>query len=192
MICQVANPTRSKPDLCGGPRPACLTDSRVGRQIQEIIHCGGPCRDRSFGSTEEISLRQPYPDARQLDFNLADADEIALFLADAAVAAGPAVMDVYEHGGEVWSKGDGSPVTLADKRAEAIVCESSPSHPSPSGRRGGVQPPLGSWPRSETGFCSSIDWTERKNCRPQRRIHDQRRSGRERKASCGRSLYARP
>ena len=67
-------------------------------------------------------MRQPYPDARQLDFNLADADEIALFLADAAVAAGPAVMDVYEHGGEVWSKGDGSPVTLADKRAEAIVC----------------------------------------------------------------------
>jgi 3'(2'), 5'-bisphosphate nucleotidase len=67
-------------------------------------------------------LRQLYPDGRQFNFNLATADEIAVFLADAAVAAGPAVMEVYEHGGDVWSKGDGSPVTLADQRAEAIVC----------------------------------------------------------------------
>lgn len=57
-----------------------------------------------------------------MNFDRASADEIAVFLADAAVAAGPAVMDVYERGGEVWCKGDGSPVTLADQRAEAIIC----------------------------------------------------------------------
>ena len=67
-------------------------------------------------------MHQLYPDGHQFNFNLANADDIAVFLADAAVAAGPAVMDVYEHGGDVWSKGDGSPVTLADHRAEAIVC----------------------------------------------------------------------
>jgi 3'(2'), 5'-bisphosphate nucleotidase len=67
-------------------------------------------------------LHQLQPDGHQFNFDLANADEIAVFLAGAAIAAGPAVMDVYEHGGDVWSKGDGSPVTLADHRAEAIVC----------------------------------------------------------------------
>ncbi len=67
-------------------------------------------------------MRQLHPDEQQFNFNSASADEIAVFLADAAVAAGPAVMDVYGQGGEVWSKGDGSPVTLADHQAEAIVC----------------------------------------------------------------------
>jgi 3'(2'), 5'-bisphosphate nucleotidase len=56
------------------------------------------------------------------DFERASPDEIALFLAEAALAAGPAVMDVYEHGGDPRAKADGSPVTLADLRAEAIVC----------------------------------------------------------------------
>jgi 3'(2'), 5'-bisphosphate nucleotidase len=50
-------------------------------------------------------------------------DEIALFLAQAALAAGPAVMEEYERGCEVSSKEDGSPVTSADRRAEAIICE---------------------------------------------------------------------
>jgi 3'(2'), 5'-bisphosphate nucleotidase len=68
-------------------------------------------------------LRQLHPDGHEFDFDSASADEIAVFLADGAVAAGPAVMDVYEQGGDVWSKSDGSPVTVADQRAEAIVCE---------------------------------------------------------------------
>jgi 3'(2'), 5'-bisphosphate nucleotidase len=67
-------------------------------------------------------LRHLRPDGPAFDYDSASADEIAAFLAAAAVAAGPAVMDVYERGGEVWSKGDGSPVTLADHRAEAVVC----------------------------------------------------------------------
>ena len=50
-------------------------------------------------------------------------DEIALFLAKAALAAGPAVMEEYDRGCEVASKADGSPVTSADSRAEAIICD---------------------------------------------------------------------
>ena len=46
-------------------------------------------------------------------------DEIALFLAKATLAAGPAVMEEYERGCSVASKQDGSPVTSADQRAEA-------------------------------------------------------------------------
>jgi 3'(2'), 5'-bisphosphate nucleotidase len=53
----------------------------------------------------------------------ASRDEIALFLAKAALAAGPAVMEEYERGCSVTSKADGSPVTSADHRAEAIICE---------------------------------------------------------------------
>jgi 3'(2'), 5'-bisphosphate nucleotidase len=49
-------------------------------------------------------------------------DEIAVFLARAALSAGPAVMEEYERGCEVVSKKDGSPVTSADRRAEAIIC----------------------------------------------------------------------
>ncbi len=50
-------------------------------------------------------------------------DEIALFLAKAALAAGQAVMEEYDRGCDVASKADGSPVTSADHRAEAIICE---------------------------------------------------------------------
>jgi 3'(2'), 5'-bisphosphate nucleotidase len=50
-------------------------------------------------------------------------DGIALFLAKAALAAGPAVMEEYDRGCDVASKADGSPVTSADHRAEAIICE---------------------------------------------------------------------
>jgi 3'(2'),5'-bisphosphate nucleotidase len=57
------------------------------------------------------------------DFERASPDEIALFLAEVTIAAGPAVMEVYERGGDPRAKADGSPVTLADLRAEAIVCE---------------------------------------------------------------------
>jgi 3'(2'),5'-bisphosphate nucleotidase len=61
--------------------------------------------------------------ARLFDFDRATRDEIALFLARAAVAAGPAVVEVYDQEVSAKTKGDGSPVTLADLRAEAIVCD---------------------------------------------------------------------
>ena len=61
------------------------------------------------------------PDLFSLD--RASRDEIALFLAKAALAAGPAVMEEYERGCSVASKEDGSPVTSADHRAEAIICK---------------------------------------------------------------------
>ena len=63
-----------------------------------------------------------YHTGGQLNFDLASLDEIAAYLAGVAVAAGPAVMEVYEAGGEVRSKSDGSPVTVADERAEIIIC----------------------------------------------------------------------
>ena len=46
-----------------------------------------------------------------------------MFLAKATLAAGPAVMEEYDRGCSVASKEDGSPVTSADHRAEAIICE---------------------------------------------------------------------
>ena len=61
------------------------------------------------------------PDAFALDAHTRD--EIALFLAGAALAAGPAVMEEYDRGCEVASKADGSPVTSADSRAEAIISD---------------------------------------------------------------------
>jgi 3'(2'), 5'-bisphosphate nucleotidase len=61
------------------------------------------------------------PNPRSLD--RASRDEIALFLAKVTLAAGPAVMEEYERGCSVASKADGSPVTSADHRAEAIICE---------------------------------------------------------------------
>ena len=64
-------------------------------------------------------VRDPDPFA----FDSRTRDEIALFLAEAVLAAGPAVMEEYDRGCEVSSKQDGSPVTSADRRAEAIICE---------------------------------------------------------------------
>jgi len=63
------------------------------------------------------------PIARPFDFDRSSRDETALFLAEAAIAAGPAVMDVYGHGDDVRAKSDGSPVTLADLRAERVICD---------------------------------------------------------------------
>ena len=62
-------------------------------------------------------------DPKPFQLDRSTRDEIALFLAEAALAAGPAVMEEYERGGDARSKEDGSPVTLADHRAEAIICQ---------------------------------------------------------------------
>jgi 3'(2'), 5'-bisphosphate nucleotidase len=64
-------------------------------------------------------LRDPNP----FSLDRASRDEIALFLAKATLAAGPAVMEEYDRGCSVASKEDGSPVTSADHRAEAIIFE---------------------------------------------------------------------
>ena len=62
-------------------------------------------------------------DPNPFSHDRASRDEIALFLAKATLAAGPAVMEEYERGCDVASKADGSPVTSADRRAEVIICE---------------------------------------------------------------------
>ncbi len=62
-------------------------------------------------------------DPNPFSIDRASRDEIALFLAKVTLAAGPAVMEEYDRGCSVASKEDGSPVTSADHRAEAIICE---------------------------------------------------------------------
>jgi len=59
----------------------------------------------------------------RLDLTTAGRDEAALLLARIALAAGPAVMAEYAHGGPARAKGDGSPVTAADEKAEATIRE---------------------------------------------------------------------
>lgn len=58
---------------------------------------------------------------RRFDFTRAKPDAIAVFLAKATLAVGPAVMEIYEQHYEVISKRDGSPVTLADRLSEVII-----------------------------------------------------------------------
>ena len=81
----------------------------------------------------EGDVLNPVPgDPKPFALDRSARDEIALFLAEAALAAGPAVMEEYERGCDARSKEDGSPVTSADHRAEAIICDHlarmAPSH----------------------------------------------------------------
>ena len=82
---------------------------------------------RSFHRTVdrdgENKLSSVLRDPNLFSLDGASRDDIALFLAKATLAAGPAVMEEYERGCSVASKEDGSPVTSADQRAEAIICE---------------------------------------------------------------------
>ena len=56
-----------------------------------------------------------------LDFDGGDKGAMARALAEIALLAGPAVMEEYARAGEARAKADGSPVTAADERAEAIL-----------------------------------------------------------------------
>jgi 3'(2'), 5'-bisphosphate nucleotidase len=67
-------------------------------------------------------LNTPPGETMPFELDRRTRDEIAIFLAEAALAAGPAVMEEYERSGDARSKKDGSPVTLADHRAEEIIC----------------------------------------------------------------------
>jgi 3'(2'),5'-bisphosphate nucleotidase len=62
------------------------------------------------------------PPPNEFRFHEASRDSIARFLAQVALAAGPAVMEEYCRGCDVQTKADGSPVTAADQRAELIIC----------------------------------------------------------------------
>jgi 3'(2'),5'-bisphosphate nucleotidase len=59
--------------------------------------------------------------AQTFDLARESRDAIARFLARAALAAGPAVMEEYRRRAAARAKRDGSPVTAADERAEAII-----------------------------------------------------------------------
>ncbi len=60
---------------------------------------------------------------RPFDLCRESQDAVARFLASAALAAGPAVMEEYRRGGAPRAKRDGSPVTAADERAETVIRE---------------------------------------------------------------------
>jgi 3'(2'), 5'-bisphosphate nucleotidase len=64
-----------------------------------------------------------HTERRSFDPDSAAPDAVAACLAEIVIAAGPAVMEVYASCARVSSKSDGSPVTLADERAEAIICD---------------------------------------------------------------------
>ena len=55
--------------------------------------------------------------------NEMDRSELLEIAKKAAIAAGEVIMKVYESGFEVESKSDDSPVTVADKKADELICE---------------------------------------------------------------------
>ncbi len=55
------------------------------------------------------------------DFVRASRDEIAVALARIALSAGPPILEVYAASAEARAKADGSPVTQADERSEALI-----------------------------------------------------------------------
>jgi 3'(2'),5'-bisphosphate nucleotidase len=61
--------------------------------------------------------------ARPFDLERESRDAIARFFARIVLAAGPAVMEEYRRGAAARAKPDGSPVTAADERAEAVIRE---------------------------------------------------------------------
>jgi 3'(2'), 5'-bisphosphate nucleotidase len=61
--------------------------------------------------------------ARPFDLARETPDAIAMYFAEIALSAGPVVMEEYERSVEARAKRDGSPVTAADERAEAIIRE---------------------------------------------------------------------
>ena len=109
-------------------------------------------------------------------------DEIALLLAEVALAAGPAVMEVYEHGCEARAKGDGSPVTArrpARRGDHLRPSSAAPSPPTADRRRGSG----GGRRADRRRRALPADRPARRHARihrPQRRIHHQCRADRER------------
>ncbi len=70
------------------------------------------------------AVLEPGPDiSKSIDLSVASADAIAEFFAEIVLAAGPAVMAEYHEGCEARAKGDLSPVTAADERAEALILD---------------------------------------------------------------------
>jgi 3'(2'),5'-bisphosphate nucleotidase len=61
--------------------------------------------------------------AQRFDLERESRDAVARFLARTTLAAGPAVMEEYRRAATARAKRDGSPVTAADERAEAIIRE---------------------------------------------------------------------
>ena len=63
----------------------------------------------------------PRPGHRRSPQGLGARDQLAAEFAALALQAGAVIMDIYEKGCEIRLKGDGSPVSEADERAEAVI-----------------------------------------------------------------------
>ena len=120
-----------RPSAAAGPAPSrpswsnSLSSKRQegARRVEYEPDANDQCYKRHVNaSTKGDALNTLASDPNAFELDRRTRDEIALFLAEAALAAGPAVMEEYERGGDARSKADGSPVTLADQRAEAIIC----------------------------------------------------------------------
>ena len=102
-----------------------ITDSRDRRDTLQ----GQPAWEarqavRSPEAPDDMGADLPsIPSDQLFDLDRAAPDAAAALLAEVAIAAGPAVMEVYAGRASVSVKADGSPVTLADERAEAVICE---------------------------------------------------------------------
>jgi 3'(2'), 5'-bisphosphate nucleotidase len=74
------------------------------------------------GAKDGLEMSSATP-ARLFDLSRETSDAIALYFAGIVLSAGPAVMEEYERSIEARAKRDGSLVTAADERAEAIIRE---------------------------------------------------------------------
>jgi 3'(2'), 5'-bisphosphate nucleotidase len=100
-------------DTCPSPGAPSLAGVRSNRLQSNVFNANTSVKGDALNTLPR--------DPKSFQLDRSTRDEIALFLAEAALAAGPAVMEEYERGCDVRSKEDGSPVTEADHRAEAII-----------------------------------------------------------------------
>jgi 3'(2'), 5'-bisphosphate nucleotidase len=107
--------------MCAAPsrEPEGGATRTTGGRPEQVLCEGFAATDSDQGDLLNPASRHRI----QFELDRSGRDDIALFLAEAALAAGPAVMEEYERGCDVLSKEDGSPVTSADHRAEAIICD---------------------------------------------------------------------
>jgi 3'(2'), 5'-bisphosphate nucleotidase len=107
--------------MCAAPsrEPEGGATRTTGGRPEQVLCEGFAATDSDQGDLLNPASRHRIP----FELDRSGRDDIALFLAEAALAAGPAVMEEYERGCDVLSKEDGSPVTSADHRAEAIICD---------------------------------------------------------------------
>jgi 3'(2'),5'-bisphosphate nucleotidase len=80
-------------------------------------------RDSAVQKARGIAAMSSEGTQGPFDLSLDPPEVLAQVFARIALAAGPAVMEEYGRGPQARAKSDGSPVTAADERAEAVIRE---------------------------------------------------------------------